>query len=111
MRKVIQRLISLLIALAVIFVASCSLQASQRTQALEKVAVGDTQESVVERLGQPSRSELPGHPYSLYASRGCVAPCAVRLWWEWPVLRGIEAWSVDLGADHHVLQTAHWVSP
>jgi hypothetical protein len=111
MGKFIQRLIFLLVALAVLFVASCSLQASHRTQALDKIAVGDTQESVIARLGQPSRSELPSKPYTVYASLGCVAPCAVRLWWEWPVFRGIEAWSVDLGANHRVLHSSHWVSP
>ena len=111
MRKVIQQLIFLILALAVIFVASCSIQASQRTHALEKITVGDTQESVIARLGQPSRSELRGHAYLLYTSQGCLAPCTVRLWWEWPVLRGMEAWSVDLGADHRVVQTSHWVSP
>ena len=111
MRKIIQRLSLLLIALAVISVASCSYQASQRTQALDNIAIGDTSESVISRLGQPSKRELPGHPYTLYATQGCVVPCAVRLWWEWPVFRGIEAWSVDLGSDQRVLATAHWVSP
>jgi hypothetical protein len=111
MGKIFQRLILLLVVLAAIFVASCALQASQRTRALGKVAVGDTQESVIARLGQPSRNEPRGQPYKAYASQGCIAPCVVRLWWEWPVFHGIEAWSVELGTDHRVLQTSHWVSP
>ena len=111
MGKILQRLILLLVVLAAVFVASFSIQASQRTRALGKIVVGDTQESVIARLGQPSRSELPGQPYKVYASQGCIAPCAVRLWWEWPVFRGIEAWSVELGTDHRVVQTYHWVSP
>jgi len=111
MSKIIQRLILVLLAIAVIFVASCSLQARNRTQSLSRISVGDSELSVLERLGQPSTRENSGQPYLLYADQGCISPCFTRLWWEWPLLRGIEAWSVELDSSGKVLGTAHWVSP
>ena len=111
MRKFIQRLILVSLALAVILVASCSVQANRRTRALDHIAAGDTSASVIARLGQPTRRELPGRPYLVYAVRGCAAPCAMRLWWEWPLFRGIEAWSVELDSSQRVVHTTHWLSP
>ena len=111
MSKIIRRLAFLLLALAVVLLASCALQAHSRTQALATISVGDTEQSVLARLGQPSKLESPDQPYLLYATSGCIAPCAKRLWWEWPLFRGIEAWSVELDSSHRVVETSHWVSP
>jgi len=111
MGKIIRYSGLVILTIAVVLVASCSLQARSRTRSLVQIAVGDTKQSVLERLGQPSRSELPGQPFLLYANHGCVAPCATRLWWEWPLLRGIEAWSVELDSTDRVIHTTHWVSP
>jgi hypothetical protein len=111
MKKIAQRLILVSIALAVIFVASCSVQASHKTRALAQIAPGQSAQSVISRLGQPTRRELPSEPFLVYADHGCMAPCAVRLWWEWPLFRGIEAWSVELDSRQRVLRTVHWVSP
>ena len=111
MSKIIRHSVFALLAIAAILVASCSLQARGRTHSLAKVSAGDTEQSVLERLGNPTRVELPGQPYLLYATQGCVAPCNTRLWWEWPLFRGIEAWSVELDPDGKVVQTAYWVSP
>src|SRR5688500_8059033 len=111
MSKIIQRLILVLLAIAVVLIASCSIQAYNRTQSLSRISVGDSELSVLEQLGQPSAREIPGQPYLLYAVQGCLPPCATRLWWEWPLFRGIEAWSVELDSSGKVLGTAHWVSP
>lgn len=111
MRKIIPRLILAVLLLAMIFVASCSVQANQRTRMLEKIAVGDTSQSVIERLGRPSRIEPADQPYLVYASLPCTTPRSTRLWWEWPVSLGMEAWSVELDSNQEVLHTVHWVSP
>jgi hypothetical protein len=111
MKQIIQRLILLSLALLVILVASCSVQASRRTRALAQIGAGVGASAVIALLGQPNRRELPGQPYLVYADRGCMAPCAVRLWWEWPLFHGIEAWSVDLDSRQRVVNTVHWVSP
>jgi hypothetical protein len=111
MGKLFKYLALLSLAVAVIFVASCSVQASRKTSALGQIAAGDTAESAIARLGQPSRREPPGRPYLLYDVRGCLSPCATRLWWDWPLLRGIEAWSVELDSSSRVVKTTHWVSP
>lgn len=110
MRKIIV-ISSLTLLAAIAFMASCSTQASRRTHQLGQIAPGDSEDSVLARLGQPRVRERVDQPYLVYASRACAAPCTVRLWWEWPLFRGIEAWSVELDASHQVIRTTHWVSP
>ncbi|QWT22271.1 hypothetical protein KPL74_09710 [Bacillus sp. NP157] len=45
------------------------------------------------------------------ATRRCTSPCVRRLWWVHPVLRDIEAWSVDIDGDGKVVDSYHWTSP
>ena len=111
MRKIIATASLVILAAAVVFVSSCSIQANRRTDQLAKVVVGDAEASVLARLGQPRVREITGQPYLLYATNACTAPCVTRLWWEWPLFRGIEAWSVELDNSNRVVSTAHWVSP
>jgi hypothetical protein len=66
---------------------------------------------VVARMGIPAVRENADKPYLRYASSPCINPCVIRLWWEMPILPGIEGWSVELGEDRNVVKTAHWVSP
>jgi hypothetical protein len=73
--------------------------------------VGDSEASVVARLGDPSFRERTGQPYLRYTGSPCMRPCATRLWWDWPVMRGIEAWSVELGENRNVVKTYRWTSP
>ena len=100
-----------LVAAAIISVGSCSLQSRNRTHALDQIAAGDSEGHVVELLGKPDVREMPDRPFLRYATQGCISPCAIRLWWEWPLPLGIEAWSVELDASQTVIETAHWVSP
>lgn len=80
--------------------------------ALVKTLPGDAEDQVMARFGEPSLRELPSKPFHRYADRACTAPCAERLWWENPILRGgFEAWSVEMSAERRVLNSAHWVSP
>ena len=108
-RTVVVLGIGLLVGI-VVLVSSCSVQANRRTRELGHISVGDSEASVLTRLGQPRVREYPGQPYLVYATNGCAAPCATRLWWEWPLFRGMEAWSVDLDASRKVIRATHWVS-
>ena len=111
MKKIVATVSLVLMAAAVAFVSSCSIQANRRTDQLASIVVGDSEESVVARLGKPRVREPASQPYLLYATSACTVPCATRLWWEWPVFRGVEAWSVELDISNKVVGTAHWVSP
>jgi hypothetical protein len=111
MGKTAKHLAGALLTVAVILVGSCSLQSHNRTKTLDQISAGDTEKRVVELLGEPAVREFADHPYLRYATQGCMSPCVTRLWWEWPVFPGIEAWSVELDSSQRVIQTEHWVSP
>lgn len=111
MAKTLRVLALSTLTVAVVAVGSCATQVHRYNAALGQVALGDTEAAVISRLGSPSFRELAGTPYLRYTGTPCTAPCTVRLWWEWPVLPGIEAWSVELGQDNNVVKTYHWVSP
>jgi hypothetical protein len=65
----------------------------------------------MERFGAPGIVEKSGILFPRYASTPCISPCAKRLWWEHPVLVGVEAWSVEVDNEYRVTDKAHWVSP
>lgn len=112
--KTTAKLIALsLFAISVVGVAACSYIVSRYEQAFEATADGDLYSLVVERFGKPSVIEYPAKPFLRYAmpSQACNAACAFRVWWEHPVLKGIEAWSVEFNAKSQVIHTAHWLSP
>ena len=111
MTKIIATAFLVLLAVAVVFVSSCFIQSNRRTAQLSKVVAGDSEASVLARLGQPRLRENGGQPYLLYATNGCTAPCVTRLWWEWPLLHGFEAWSVELDNSNKGVRTTHWLSP
>ena len=92
-------------------IAGCTLAVARYDRAFEATRDGEPASVVVERFGSPSVRENAAQPFVIYASNRCVAPCVVRLWWEHPVLKGIEAWSVESGANNDVVHKAHWVSP
>jgi hypothetical protein len=99
------------LAISASVIGGCEFKIHHYNAAFSKTAVGDSEALVVDRFGAPSVREDARKPYLLYATSPCMKPCAVRLWWEMPVLPGIEAWSVELGEDRIVLRTTHWVSP
>lgn len=102
-----------LLALSVVGVAACSYIVSRYEQAFEATANGDPYSLVVERFGKPSVTEYSAQPFLRYAmpSQVCNTPCAFRVWWEHPVLKGIQAWSVEFNDKNQVIHTAHWLSP
>jgi hypothetical protein len=100
-----------LLATSVVGVAACSYIASRYKKAFETTASGDPYTLVVERFGKPSIVEYPAQPFLRYATQACSSPCTVRLWWEHPVLKDIEAWSVEFNDKNQVIHIAHWLSP
>jgi len=100
-----------LLAILVALVAYCALVIHKYNSGLAAVEPGNSEARVIALLGSPSYTEPAGHPYLRYTGAPCAAPCVRRLWWEWPIFPGIEAWSVELGSNNQVLKTYHWVSP
>ena len=92
-------------------IAACVHTVSKYQGAFAATSDGDPMSRVVERFGSPSVQENNANPFLRYATKRCEAPCAERLWWEHPVLKGIEAWSVEFNADQVAIHKAHWVSP
>lgn len=98
-------------AIGILLVCSCSIKVHSYNSSFSKISIGDTEDSAVARLGVPSHRERALDPYLRYTSTPCMAPCVSRLWWEWPIMPGIEAWSVEVDENHTVLRTYRWVSP
>jgi len=110
--KLIPRHIAAVTATAVVAgVAYCSHVVSRYERAFDDTRGGESLAEVISRFGPPSVREVPAHPFLTYATSGCVSPCVVRMWWEHPVLNGIEAWSVEFNDRDQVVDSAHWVSP
>jgi hypothetical protein len=91
--------------------AICSYTVSTYEQAFEATRDGEVLAVVIDRFGEPSVREVPSQAFTRYADRGCNAPCSLRVWWEHPMLKGIEAWSVEFNSENHVVHKGHWVSP
>lgn len=101
----------LAIAAPVLGVSTCTRTVSRYEQALAITINGEQYSQVIERFGKPSVMEHPSPPFLRYATRGCSAPCVIRVWWEHPVLNGIEAWSVEFDDKNKVIDSTHWASP
>ena len=99
------------LAIVVAGLAVSSHTVSQYEQAFEATRDGEALAVVIGRFGEPSVREVPSQAFTRYADRGCKAPCSLRVWWEHPILKGIEAWSVEFNSENHVVHKAHWVSP
>jgi hypothetical protein len=99
------------LAIATLVVGSCTFKVHNYNSAFKRVNIGDSEDSAVARLGIPSYRERALDPYLRYTSTPCVAPCVSRLWWEWPIMPGIEAWSIEVDQNRTVLKTYRWESP
>lgn len=111
MKPIAKVIVGIVAIAAVGGIASCSRVVSRYAHAFETTNSGEYSSTVIGRFGSPSVREVPTHPFMAYATAGCKAPCALRLWWEHPVLKGIEAWSVEFDDKNQVINKAHWVSP
>jgi hypothetical protein len=98
------------VLLPAVLIGGCSYQVSRYERSFESTTDGDTLQAVVQKFGEPSVRESAAAPFKRYATHACTAPCQVRLWWEHPVLKGVEAWSVEFSEGREI-DKAHWVSP
>lgn len=101
----------LLLLSPVLYGTTCSYISKIKSDAFELIKVGDTKDSVIEKLGKPSHIEKPGVLFSRYASYQCKHPCVERLWFENMLSMAIEAWSVEVDKNNLVISTGHWLSP
>ena len=111
MAKVFKAIGFAALAVAALVIGACEIKVHHYSAAFSQVAVGDPESKVVVEFGEPTVRETMAQPFLRYASSSCSEPCSIRLWWEMPILPGVEAWSVELGQDRHVVHSAHWVSP
>ena len=95
-----------------LYVTSCAYISHARQAAFKVIKVGDTEKTVINKLGSAYRVEKSGgHPFLRYASRGCVDPCIERWWFENRMAFDTEAWSIEFGSDGRVLRKEEWSSP
>ena len=111
MRSLVRVVAGVLTAAAVLGAAACNHVVSRYERAFSDTRDGEMINDVLARFGEPTLRETPAKPFNVYADEGCNAPCTTRLWWEHPLLRGIEAWSVAVNAGNQVIGKTHWVSP
>jgi|LakWasMeta3_LOW4_FD_contig_51_949844_length_1262_multi_6_in_0_out_0_1 hypothetical protein len=101
----------LLLLSPVLYVATCSYISENKSAAFELIKVGDTKDTVIDKLGKPSHIEQSGILFSRYATHQCNDPCVERLWFENPLILGTEAWSFEIDKNDKVINNSHWVSP
>jgi beta-lactamase regulating signal transducer with metallopeptidase domain len=112
MKRSVAKAVAILVCAGLLAgIAGCAAVVARYERAFEETRDSEPARVVIERFGTPSVQETATKPFVVYASNRCVAPCVFRLWWEHPVLKGIEAWSVEFGANNEVIHKAHWVSP
>lgn len=110
--KPIKKIVLLIVVVVpIIYIATCSYISETRNKAYELVKIGDTQEALIRRLGNPSVREKANSVFLRYTSKVCENPCVERLWYENRLALDIEAWSVELDHNNRVIKKTHWVSP
>jgi hypothetical protein len=111
MKRPVAIVAAILAATAGVAVGVSGYVVSGYERAFERTSNGDSLADVLSRFGEPSVRENPNIPFLRYATSPCRDTCAERLWWEHPILRDIEAWSVEFDAAGRVVRKTHWVSP
>jgi hypothetical protein len=76
--------------------------------AFEATKVGDSMSAVVERFGRPT--DVESHREGTDGFH-CISSCRFRLWYEKPLLGGIEPMAIDFGDQLVVVDKYHYSSP
>lgn len=92
-------------------ISACTCRVTKTEREFELINDGAPEDNAVKELGAPDVIETFTSPFFRYASEPCRLPCVRRLWWEHPILKGLEAWSVEVSSTGTVLKKTHWVSP
>jgi|SRR5689334_14961374 len=95
------------------YLAWAFMERARYDTAFERVAVGESLESVLAQFGSPSHLE-PHHETGGY-DRGdrsvCAGSCWLRLWYEVPLTFGTAPLSIDFDAQQKVITKYRWSSP
>lgn len=91
--------------------SACTFRVTQIENGFAAFENGVPERVVIEKLGGPDVVDTSAVPFLVYSSALCNAPCVKRLWWEHPILKGMEAWSVELDSTGNVMNKTRWVSP
>lgn len=103
---------TIIVLIPVLYFTSCGVVSSQKAKAFEHVETGDTEQQVIDIMGQPQDRETSAGPrLAKYGVAACTAPCAQRLWYPNGMSLAGEAWAVELDVSGHVVHTAHVTSP
>ena len=106
------RHISLAVSVVILCgISACTYRITQIQREFKLVNDGTAENDAIKKLGAPDVVETFASPFFRYASEPCRPPCVRRLWWEHPILKGWEAWSVEVSANGTILDKSHWVSP
>lgn len=89
---------SAVLTLAIGFPA-CTFLSGRTDKVFDTIQVGDTKESVISKMGTPSRV----HPRDR-----CTGACVERLWYDSPCL---DVWLVDLDKNNKVIEKDREFSP
>jgi hypothetical protein len=86
----------------VVAVPACPYLTGRTQKIFDTIQVGDTKESVISKMGTPSRV----HPRDT-----CKGACVDRLWYDYALCLGLDEWSVDFDKNNRVVEKAHEISP
>lgn len=102
----------IIVLVPLLYVSTCSMIATVKTRGFDKVNKGNTEQQVIEALGNPSvREKSGGVPFRRYTAYACEAPCVERFWFENRMGMDIEAWSVEFDGNGKVVSKSHLTSP
>ena len=99
-----------LIFAIVLSIPTCMLVSSQKEKIFDSIKVGDTKESVISVLGNPTEIQMTKPASDQYAS-DCQGECTERLRYYFSLCLGLNEWHVDIDKNGKVIQKAHLVSP
>ena len=75
------------------------------------VNVGDSYETVLQKMGTPPKIDAQGETLVRYTPHPCLAPCVKRLWYENRLMLDLEAWSISIDTSGKVVDKYEWMSP
>src|SRR3954465_6327587 len=78
-----------------------------RQWAYGAVKIGDAENVVIAKFGNPSVKDNAEKLFARYASSKCQSPCVERWWYENRLGLDIEAWSVSFDGDRKVIEKYH----
>jgi hypothetical protein len=104
---------ALAIAISVVLLAmgACTYYGSIKEKQLESIHLGDTEATVIAKMGPPHHIETPDAKYKLnFSDRKCQGQCAKRFWYHNRICLD-EEWFVEFDKNDKVITSDHIISP